>query len=145
MLDLGVSKAALIGVVALMAIGPDRLPQVAKQVGAWIGRCRSFVQGLKDEMDRAVQSADIANLNSEVSAAANSFTSSLSSEIESLGYSAREAEMNRVSTTRLVIKKRKRTQSNQAPIWYRRQYTFKCRATSCAARVALRGRGEVRT
>jgi Tat protein translocase TatB subunit len=145
MLDLGVSKAALIGVVALMAIGPDRLPQVAKQVGAWIGRCRSFVQGLKDEMDRAVQSADIANLTSEVSAAANAFTSSLSSDIESLGYSAREAEMNQVSRSRLVIKKRRRPQLNPVPIWYRRQYTFKSKATSCAARVALRGRGVVHT
>lgn len=145
MLDLGVSKAALIGVVALLAIGPERLPHVAKQVGAWIGRCRSLVRGFKDEMDRAVQSADIENLASEVSGVANDLSSNSFSAIEYLGYSAREAEMSRESIPTLVIQKRKRSKVSQVPIWYRRQYTFRCKATSCAARVALRRRGVLLT
>lgn len=144
MLDLGISKAALIAVVALVVIGPARLPQVARQLGTWTRKCRSFVDELRNEMARAVQAADITHITSEVSDAANAFCSSLSSEFEALGYSAREAGMNQESPPFTAARGRKKPVLNQAPNWYKKQYTFKNKVTSCAARGAARGRGVTR-
>ena len=43
MIDLGISKLALIGAVALVVIGPERLPRVARTVGALLGKAQRYV------------------------------------------------------------------------------------------------------
>ncbi len=50
MIDLGVSKLILIGIVALVVIGPERLPGVARTLGALLGRARCYVNLLKAEV-----------------------------------------------------------------------------------------------
>ena len=52
MIDLGLSKMMLIGVVALVVIGPDKLPKVARTVGALIGKAQRYVNDVKAEVNR---------------------------------------------------------------------------------------------
>ena len=52
MLDLGISKLALIGAIALIVIGPEKLPQVARTVGALLGKAQRYVNQVKAEVSR---------------------------------------------------------------------------------------------
>lgn len=68
MFDVGFMELVLIGVVALLVIGPERLPSVAKKVGHWVGRARRFVSyvqadikqelGKTDELKRLLEEQD---------------------------------------------------------------------------------------
>jgi hypothetical protein len=52
MIDLGVSKLALIAVVALVVIGPERLPKVARMAGNLLGRAQRYMAEVKSEVNR---------------------------------------------------------------------------------------------
>ncbi len=55
MLDLGLSKMALIGVVALVVLGPERLPRVARTAGALFGRAQRYINDVKAEVSREIE------------------------------------------------------------------------------------------
>ncbi|CAM2149949.1 Sec-independent protein translocase protein TatB [Pararobbsia alpina] len=55
MLDLGLSKMALIGVVALVVIGPERLPRVARVAGTMLGRAQRYINDVKAEVSREME------------------------------------------------------------------------------------------
>ncbi len=55
MFDLDVSKMAVIGVVALVVLGPDRLPRVARTTGALLGRAQRYLNTVREEVDRQIQ------------------------------------------------------------------------------------------
>ena len=55
MFDLGLSKLAVIGVVALIVIGPERLPKVARTVGTLLGRAQRYLADVKAEVNREMQ------------------------------------------------------------------------------------------
>ncbi len=65
MFDIGFFELLLIGVVALLVIGPERLPTVARQAGAWMGRARRFVRSVKDDIDREIQAEEYKRLLEE--------------------------------------------------------------------------------
>ncbi len=65
MFDIGFFELLLIGVVALLVIGPERLPKVARQAGAWMGRARRFVRSVKDDIDREIQAEEYKRLLEE--------------------------------------------------------------------------------
>ena len=52
MFDIGFWELALIGVIALIVIGPDRLPGVARTVGLWVGKARRFVGAVQADINR---------------------------------------------------------------------------------------------
>jgi sec-independent protein translocase protein TatB len=54
MIDLGISKLALIGAVALIVIGPEKLPRVARTVGALLGKAQRYVADVKAEVNRSM-------------------------------------------------------------------------------------------
>jgi sec-independent protein translocase protein TatB len=54
MLDFGFSEILLTSVIALVVLGPERLPKVARQVGNWMGRARAMARQLSDQLDREV-------------------------------------------------------------------------------------------
>ncbi len=58
MFDIGFMEMALIGVVALVVIGPERLPGVARTVGQWIGSARRFVSSIQADINLEVNKAD---------------------------------------------------------------------------------------
>ena len=52
MIDLGVSKLALIAVVALVVVGPERLPKIARMAGNLFGRAQRYMADVKSEVSR---------------------------------------------------------------------------------------------
>ncbi|MDN5874153.1 MAG: Sec-independent protein translocase protein TatB [Salinisphaera sp.] len=59
MFDVGFSELVVLGVIALIVLGPERLPVVARQVGTWAGRARSYMRSLTQELERDVNTADL--------------------------------------------------------------------------------------
>lgn len=55
MLDFGISELGLIGAVALVVIGPERLPRVARTVGALVGKAQRYVNDVKAEVNRSIE------------------------------------------------------------------------------------------
>ncbi len=55
MVDVGFWEMVMVGVVALIVVGPERLPGLARTVGLWLGRTRYFVSSVKAEIDREIR------------------------------------------------------------------------------------------
>jgi sec-independent protein translocase protein TatB len=62
----------IIGVVALLVIPPQRLPQVARTVGQWIGRMQNYVAQMRTDIDRELHLADLRRIGEEARAGARS-------------------------------------------------------------------------
>ena len=59
MFDIGFLELAIIAVVGLIVIGPERLPEVARTVGTWVGRFRRFVGSVKADIDRELRQEEL--------------------------------------------------------------------------------------
>lgn len=78
MIDLSLTKLALIGVVALVVIGPEKLPKVARMAGALLGRAQRYINDVKSEVSRDMALDELHNLKRDVQEAAHDIESSLS-------------------------------------------------------------------
>lgn len=68
MFDVGFSELVLIAVVAMIVIGPERLPKVARTAGALLGRMQRYVANVKSEVEREMQFEDLKKLQQEIQA-----------------------------------------------------------------------------
>ncbi len=59
MFDMGFFEIALIGVIALLVVGPERLPGLARTAGAWIRRMRQFVGSVQRDIEQEIQAEEI--------------------------------------------------------------------------------------
>lgn len=59
MFDVGFSELALIAVVALVVLGPERLPEAARALGKWVGRARRMMRQMSEELEREVDVSDL--------------------------------------------------------------------------------------
>ncbi len=59
MFDIGFWELTIIAVVALLVIGPERLPKVARTAGLWVGRARRFVSSVKADIDREIAAEEL--------------------------------------------------------------------------------------
>lgn len=59
MLDFGFSEILLTSAIALVVLGPERLPKVARQVGNWMGRARSMARQLSEQLEREVSAEEL--------------------------------------------------------------------------------------
>ena len=59
MFDIGFWELTLIGVVALLVVGPDRLPALARTVGLWVGRIRRYVSSVRDDIEREIKADEL--------------------------------------------------------------------------------------
>lgn len=59
MFDVGFTELLLVGVVALLVVGPERLPGLARTAGAWVGRMRSFIGNVKADIDRELKAEEL--------------------------------------------------------------------------------------
>jgi len=73
MFDIGFSELLVIGVVALLVIGPERLPKVARTVGAWVGRLNRYVSDVKGDIDREMRLEELRKLQDEMKASAQKY------------------------------------------------------------------------
>ena len=59
MFDIGFSEMILIALIALIVLGPARLPEVARSAGRWVGKARRFVENVKRDIDQEIKSEDL--------------------------------------------------------------------------------------
>lgn len=70
MFDIGFWELTLIGVVALIVIGPERLPGVARTAGLWFGRMRGFVSSVKADIDKQLKAEELQRIIDQQAASA---------------------------------------------------------------------------
>lgn len=59
MFDVGLLELMLVGVVALLVVGPEKLPKLARTAGMWLGRGRRFINSVKDDIDREMKADEL--------------------------------------------------------------------------------------
>lgn len=91
MLDVSFSELMLIGIVALVVIGPERLPKVARTAGHLFGRLQRYVSDVKADISREMQLDELKKLKSELQESARGFERSMSSEMQAIEKSASQA------------------------------------------------------
>ena len=79
MFDIGFTELFVIGVVALVVIGPERLPKVARTAGHLFGRLQRYVTQVKSDISREMELAELGKVKSEFESAARSFQSDVES------------------------------------------------------------------
>jgi sec-independent protein translocase protein TatB len=96
MFDIGFSEIVVVAVVALIVIGPERLPKAARTLGHLFGRLQRYVADVKADIDREMQLEELKKLQQQVRSAATEFETSMSTaarEVET-GVRGVEAELN---------------------------------------------------
>jgi sec-independent protein translocase protein TatB len=82
MFDIGFSELLVIGVVALIVIGPERLPRVARTVGHLAGRLQRYVSDVKSDINREIELDELRKMRDSMQDAASSFETSVKSEVQ---------------------------------------------------------------
>ena len=82
MFDIGFSELMVIGVVALLVIGPEKLPKVARTLGHLLGRAQRYVNDVKSDINREIQLDELKKLQAEVTESARSLEDSVRKEYE---------------------------------------------------------------
>jgi sec-independent protein translocase protein TatB len=77
LIDIGVTKLAIIGAIALVVIGPDKLPGLAKTVGTLLGRARRYVADVKEEVNRSMDLDALKKMRDTVESAARDAENSI--------------------------------------------------------------------
>ena len=153
MIDFGFDKLALIGAVALIVIGPEKLPKVARTVGHLLGKAQRYVADVKAEVNRSIELDELKkmktqfedaarNVEQEVQQASRSFENEWHSTTASLEGSAAGAAsalgepLAPPPPEYVRPKKNWRLKRGATPQWYKHRHGVRTRAQSGAARVA---------
>ncbi len=96
MFDIGISEILVIGVVALIVIGPERLPKVARTLGHMFGRLQRYVNEVKADINREMELDELRKLQSQVQSAARDIEQSVSKAAHDMesGVRSVEAQLN---------------------------------------------------
>lgn len=92
MFDVGFSELIVIGVVALVVIGPERLPKVARTVGVLVGRLQRYVSQVKADINREMEAAELGKVKQEFESAARSFQTEVESKAREVETGIRDAQ-----------------------------------------------------
>ena len=98
MFDISFLEILLISVVALIVVGPERLPQVARTLGHLFARCRSYVYGIKTDIHNEIRMEELKNMHASVQESAQSIEDSFRQEIDQLKSTANIASLDKSST-----------------------------------------------
>jgi len=90
MFDIGFSELLVIGVVALIVIGPEKLPRVARTVGHLAGRLQRYVADVKADINREIELDELRKMRDSMQQAATNIESTVQSEL-----SKTETELNK--------------------------------------------------
>ena len=152
MIDFGFDKLALIGAVALIVIGPEKLPRVARTVGHMLGKAQRYVADVKAEVNRSIELDELKKMKTQFEDAARDVESSVKSEVqqanaalESSWSDQQTGSAHSAGTADPAMypppqykppKKRWRLKRGATPQWYKQRQGIRTRAQSGAARVA---------
>jgi sec-independent protein translocase protein TatB len=154
MIDFGFDKIALIGAVALIVIGPEKLPRVARTVGHMLGKAQRYVADVKAEVSRSIELEELQKMKSQFEGAARDVEQTVNREV-----SATTSELERSWDDGLPPaqappslgdggalaspppdykhpKKNWRLKRGAMPAWYKQRQGIRTQALSGAARVA---------
>jgi sec-independent protein translocase protein TatB len=148
MIDFGLDKLALIGAVALVVIGPEKLPRVTRTVGHLLGRARRYMSDVQAEVNRSIELDELKRVKQQVESGSRAFgqtvhqglaqtQSSLEGAWSELA--SEPADLTGVAPTPPQYRhpgKRWRLKRSALPQWYRQRHGIPTRAQSGAARVA---------
>ena len=81
MFDIGFSELLVIGVVALIVIGPQKLPRVARTVGHLLGRLQRYVADVKADINREIELEELRKMRDSMQKAASDMQSAVDSEL----------------------------------------------------------------
>jgi sec-independent protein translocase protein TatB len=151
MIDFGFDKIALIGAVALIVIGPEKLPRVARTVGHMLGKAQRYVADVKAEVNRSIELDELKKMKTQFEDAARDVQSgvdSVGSELRQTTASI-ESEWSGLGSDSTALhdgekpppqykhpKKHWRLKRGAMPQWYKQRHGIRGRAQSGAARVA---------
>jgi sec-independent protein translocase protein TatB len=90
--DIAFSEIIVIAVVALVVIGPERLPKVARTLGVLFGRLQRYVTQVKADINREMDLAELGKVRSEIESAARSFQGDITSKANEVEREMREAQ-----------------------------------------------------
>jgi len=92
MFDIGFSELIVCGIVALVVIGPERLPKVARTLGVLFGRLQRYVTQVKADINREMELAELGKVKTEFESAARAFQSGAESKASEVEREMREAQ-----------------------------------------------------
>lgn len=145
MIDLGVSKIALIGAVALIVIGPEKLPRVARTVGMLLGKAQRYVNDVKQEVSRSMELDELKKMKEGFEGAARDVENSIQTHSSDFEKSWSETAGVESPSSLPVYesfpayrhpKKKWRLKTGATPQWYKAKSGMRTRTLSGAARVA---------
>ena len=156
MIDIGLSKMVLIGAVALIVIGPEKLPRVARTVGTLLGKAQRYVADVKSEVNRSMELDELKKMKESMESAARDVEQSIqtnASDFEKdmnhtvgLGFDAPSndsaspnddfADLYNVVPAYRNPGKNWRLKRGAMPQWYKSRSGVRTKAQSGAARVA---------
>lgn len=147
MIDIGLSKMALIGAVALIVIGPEKLPRVARTVGTLLGKAQRYVADVKSEVNRSMELDELKKMKEAVEGAARDVEQSIhtsAKEFEndwahSTGTALSDSDLYTASSVVPTYRnpgKNWRVKRGATPQWYKSRNGVRTKAQSGAARVA---------
>lgn len=149
MIDLGISKLALIGVVALVVIGPEKLPRVARTVGMLLGKAQRYVSDVKAEVNRSMAMDELNKAKESVTSAVQEVNQSFNAAQESIHKNWSETSADILAATQSWQApveapppsyqhpgKNWRLKRSATPQWFKARSGVRTKALSGAARVA---------
>jgi sec-independent protein translocase protein TatB len=90
MFDIAFSELLIIGIVALIVIGPEKLPRMARTVGVLAGRLQRYVSDVKADINREIELDELRKMRDSMQQAATDFQSSVQTELNNT-----ETELNK--------------------------------------------------
>lgn len=81
MIDIGITKLAVIGVVALGVVCPERLPEVARMAGRLLGRAQRYINDVKTEVGREIELEELRKMHKDVETTANDISQNFAKEM----------------------------------------------------------------
>lgn len=152
MIDIGLTKIALIGVVALVVIGPERLPKVARLAGTLFGRAQRYMNQVKAEVGREMELDELRKMQKEMQDAARDVQQEVEEAGRTIHTAVNEAAEafggdlenplldtpahDSLAEKAKTFRKKKLLRTSAIPSWYKHRSGHKTRVLSAAARVA---------
>jgi sec-independent protein translocase protein TatB len=149
MIDLGISKLALIGAVALVVIGPEKLPRVARTAGTLLGKAQRYMRDVKAEVSRSMELDELKRMKETMEDAAKGVSQSIhdnAADFEKSWADATTGASTGLGDYGSALagpapeyrhpKKNWRLKQGAMPNWYKARAGVRTKALSGAARVA---------
>ncbi len=138
MFDLGLAKLALIGVVALIVLGPQRLPRVARTAGTLLGRAQRYISEVKAEVSRELEVEELRKMHAQFEQAAQQGEQSFYDAVHLSPEKSATVDSTLPSIRRpATLPKRSNWRIKQSvlPVWYKRTARKRVHVQSAAARM----------